>query len=46
VAVITNEFVAAAICAYKFNVWILEDKIILPGLPGNPGPAGYPPLPG
>jgi hypothetical protein len=46
VVVITDEFVAATSDAYKFNIWILEDKVILPGPPGNPGPVGYPPLPG
>jgi hypothetical protein len=46
VVVITDEFAAATINAYNFNASILENKVILPGLPGNPGPVGYPPLPG
>jgi hypothetical protein len=46
VFVITDESSAATSDAYNLNVRILEDKLILPGLPGNPGPVGYPPLPG
>jgi hypothetical protein len=44
VVVNTDQSAAATSGVYNFNSWILEDKVILPGLPGNAGPVGYPPL--
>jgi hypothetical protein len=46
VVVITVESAAATSDAYNFHAWNLEDVVILPGVPGNAGPVGYPPLPG